>query len=348
VHNPAGERLVVDLNGGEPLLRIDLLPNLVDCIRDLELQTKTPIKINITTNGTLLTPALLEFMKVEDIGLSISLDGPHKVHDRCRRFSEGFGSYATVLENTVAALECLTEVQVNAVYTPQTTAALPETVAFFTELNITDIQLLPNLKTSWEGFETARLAEVYLQIARHYIDCFARGKSIALNLLDRKFSLMLNKAHTQFDLCPHGSSAWTVHPRGTIYPCACLAGDDQARAYFIGDVHQGLVAAPAPPWSDSIPLVSRSWPRCGIQRYCTYRCANAARLREGQADSIGQMGCASEKAAMEAALTTLNTLFAADNELFLDRLDHFLPSPNAMLAVLGDRNEPSVMAQASA
>ena len=69
---------VILFSGGEPLLR----PGLFDLIGHAQDQV---IRAVLSTNGTLITPALAEEMS--DLGLSyvgVSIDGPEEVHDRFR------------------------------------------------------------------------------------------------------------------------------------------------------------------------------------------------------------------------------------------------------------------------
>jgi radical SAM protein with 4Fe4S-binding SPASM domain len=69
---------VILFSGGEPLLR----PDLLQLIRHAQSQG---IRAVISTNGTLITPALTREMK--ELGLSyvgVSIDGPEHVHDKFR------------------------------------------------------------------------------------------------------------------------------------------------------------------------------------------------------------------------------------------------------------------------
>ncbi len=51
----------------------------------------------IQTNGTRLTPEWLRFLRANQFGVGISLDGPPEVHDRYRRYASGRPSFADVL-----------------------------------------------------------------------------------------------------------------------------------------------------------------------------------------------------------------------------------------------------------
>jgi len=86
--------------GGEPLLRGDLIKQIVDYSKALE----RPgcgywIDYAVTTNLTHLPDDLAAFLIESDVGLQVSLDGPQQVHDLCRVDAGGNGSFSTIVRN---------------------------------------------------------------------------------------------------------------------------------------------------------------------------------------------------------------------------------------------------------
>ena len=80
-------------SGGEPLIR----PDILDLIRYATQQGRRAV---LSTNGTLITPAVAE--KLKDIGLSyvgISLDGLQETHDAFRGFSGTFARVMAAIKN---------------------------------------------------------------------------------------------------------------------------------------------------------------------------------------------------------------------------------------------------------
>jgi uncharacterized protein len=60
----------------------------------------------ITTNATLLTPAIAKFLLDEGFGVLVSIDGPQDIHDAFRKDLHGIGSF----ERTLSGLRTLYEV----------------------------------------------------------------------------------------------------------------------------------------------------------------------------------------------------------------------------------------------
>jgi Fe-coproporphyrin III synthase len=84
---------VILFSGGEPLIRPDILHLITYA-------TQQGRRAVLSTNGTLITPALAE--KLKDIGLSyvgISLDGLQETHDAFRGFSGTFARVMAAIKN---------------------------------------------------------------------------------------------------------------------------------------------------------------------------------------------------------------------------------------------------------
>lgn len=86
--------------GGEPLLNLKLIKEIVAYIEELKKETDIQIAMNMTTNGTLLTEEIADYCLEKKIGIKISIDGPKEINDRCRGYKDGAGSYQDVLKNT--------------------------------------------------------------------------------------------------------------------------------------------------------------------------------------------------------------------------------------------------------
>ncbi len=82
--------------GGEPLLEFSLLKEVVAFCEE-ELKGKD-VHYTITSNTTLLSDEIIEFLSAHKFDLMISLDGPKKIHDRSRVFKGGNGTFDTVIE----------------------------------------------------------------------------------------------------------------------------------------------------------------------------------------------------------------------------------------------------------
>jgi|AGTN01.3.fsa_nt_gi Arylsulfatase regulator (Fe-S oxidoreductase) len=59
----------------------------------------TKVEFHITTNGTLISDAIANFMDRHRFTVFFSIDGDQERHDQCRPYTDGRGSFADVAAN---------------------------------------------------------------------------------------------------------------------------------------------------------------------------------------------------------------------------------------------------------
>jgi uncharacterized protein len=91
--------------GGEPLTNVPLIREVVAYAEDAVARVGRRIDFSLTTNATLLTPALIEFFDAHRFGISVSMDGPRALHDRHRKTVGGRGTYEVVARKVGLLLE---------------------------------------------------------------------------------------------------------------------------------------------------------------------------------------------------------------------------------------------------
>jgi uncharacterized protein len=85
--------------GGETLLNFPVLKSTVAYARRRAAEAGKTIDFSLTTNATLLKPDIIEFLAENEIGVTVSMDGPRELQNRFRVFHNGSGSYDTVAPN---------------------------------------------------------------------------------------------------------------------------------------------------------------------------------------------------------------------------------------------------------
>ena len=100
----AGRRAIhITFFGGETLMNFPLLKQVVDYAIGAGGANRPLIDFSLTTNATLLTPAIIEYLSENRIGVTVSIDGAKESHDKFRVFANGRGSY-DIIEPRVRAL----------------------------------------------------------------------------------------------------------------------------------------------------------------------------------------------------------------------------------------------------
>ncbi len=312
--------------GGEPLLRFDLICDIIGYIRRkfADIDTKGNLRISITTNGTLLDQAMLDFFRSEQIDLCISIDGGEAVHNLNRCYKNGKGSFGQVTTNLKKAIAQLDYLQVNAVYAPDTIDALPQTVSYLAGLDIPVIHLNPDICCQWNEEACQKLPAIYMRLAEDYIESFRKGNEIALNLIDSKLVIFLKKGYAAEDKCSMGEAEWGFAPSGNIYPCERLIGEDNQKNLCMGNIHTGFDPARRCTILKQKGNANQECFHCELKDYCMNWCGCTNYYMTGKANLVGAMLCKSERAAINAARYVFTTLTDETNELFIDHLMQYL------------------------
>jgi len=90
--------------GGETLLNFPVLKKTVAYARRRAAEEGKRIEFSLTTNATLLEPEIIDWLADNQIGVTVSIDGPKPVQDGLRVFHNGKGSYDVVLPKIKALL----------------------------------------------------------------------------------------------------------------------------------------------------------------------------------------------------------------------------------------------------
>lgn len=79
-HNTNKDAGVISFYGGEPLLEMELIKKIV--VYSEKLYEGKELRFNMTSNATLLTDEIADFLYEHNFNLTISLDGPEEVHNQ--------------------------------------------------------------------------------------------------------------------------------------------------------------------------------------------------------------------------------------------------------------------------
>ncbi len=82
--------------GGETLLNFPVVQSTIEYGRQRAADCGKTIDFSLTTNATLLRPEIIEFLAENQVGVTISIDGPKETQDQFRVFKSGVGSYDIV------------------------------------------------------------------------------------------------------------------------------------------------------------------------------------------------------------------------------------------------------------
>jgi uncharacterized protein len=297
---PLDEKIDIGFFGGEPLLEFELVKNITGMIQTHERYDPDQVTISVTTNGTILSEHIMEFIAEKNLVLCISCDGPPAVQDRFRRFPDGRKSSPMVENNIKQALSRFPMVPVNSVYGPDTLESLPDIVDYLASLGVRSIYLNPDISAHWTEKETDALPRIYNVIGEKYLDYYMRGTPKYISIIDGKITVILRGGYKPLERCRMGKGEFAFAPSGNVYPCERFIGSDDGRTHCLGNINDGLTGTKqCQPISAT--ALNRECQTCGLRDYCMNWCGCTNYFGTGEYAMVSPFICASEKAAIKVA-----------------------------------------------
>ncbi|WP_394835746.1 radical SAM protein [Pendulispora rubella] len=308
-----GEPVTVSFFGGEPLLEWDLLVHCARRARQLGAEHDIAVRLQMTTNGVLLTKEKLAQLCELGVHMTLSIDGIRAAHEAGRPRMGGGSSFDAVVQAAHRIVESGQALQVAAVVTPENVEHLANSVRFFANLGARRIYLNP----AWEReFSEAHLAvwqRELEQVAALWKEARGTGRDLAIMTFDRKVLAAANGGLSRLEQCSMGSRNVAVAPSGNLYPCERLVADDRNPRFVIGTLDGGLDATTSIPRGPADPECAA----CPERFRCSSTCACANLAETNAADLPGPTQCWYERITAELADEASRALVEEQNESFL-------------------------------
>lgn len=238
-----GRRAVhVTFFGGETLMNFPLLKWVVGYAQEVAAARQQAVDFSLTTNGTLLTPEIIEFLADNEIGVTVSMDGPKEMHDQLRVYSNGKGSY-DVLAPKVKALLARHRSRPIAARVTLTDRVTDVKRIFqhlreefgFAEVGFAPVTAAPDRLYTIGGNNMDHILAQFRELAQEYLKAALAGRAHGFsNVSDTLAELHagINKSHP----CGAGLGLVGVGPSGDIAPCHRFVDSD---AHALGNVMTG-------------------------------------------------------------------------------------------------------------
>lgn len=219
--------------GGEPMLNFPSVKHATEYAEKKAIQFGKSLDLSMTTNGTLLNPAVVQYFSDHRIKVLLSTDGIGPRHDRFRVDKKGNGTFEQVMNGLKILKDKQAWVGIKMTIMPENIPYLIDDVKAFYDMGINQFLISAATGISWSEENMKSFAK---QWARLYI-WYKSRKSEALRI--REFDEM--SGEMGFFGCHAGKTNLTVTPDGSLSPCSkVLALNSGKLIYKLGDVKYGL------------------------------------------------------------------------------------------------------------
>ncbi|HEX8217030.1 MAG TPA: radical SAM protein, partial [Allosphingosinicella sp.] len=282
--------------GGEPLLNFKAIKTIVEAAEAKAEETGTETDYHITTNGTLLTPEIADFMEVHRFTVYYSIDSDAETHDELRKYLNGKGSFDDVARN----LQLLRErpgVHLIGSSVVREANSLGEAIEKLAETGAKQckaerVRLKDDDPLALVGDAFAGYLDDIRDLADHYIEYLDTArKPLDYRLTSKILQLLTHKRRDFF--CPAGERMFGVSSNGELYPCALHVGRPQS---VLGSIDQGPDPEKVKAFRDKFSADGQEVCRsCWNRTLCGGGCS-------AMVDRFGHEKCDSLRAESEAAM----------------------------------------------
>jgi sulfatase maturation enzyme AslB (radical SAM superfamily) len=201
----------IQFYGGEPLLAWDLIQQTVNTLDRLNRGDSKKLTYSITTNGSLLTPEVLNFLKVHSFHVLLSFDV----------FAQEEGRKRGTQRPTARLLESLLRtaglaVRTNSVFTPLTVGHLERSLRFLCEAGVPDVQFQSSLHQPWDRSSRQAYRKELTKVRAFLVKHFNRTGTVPVQKFRRT-------ARSGLFSCAAGLSRLALAPDGKLWGCYLLA-----------------------------------------------------------------------------------------------------------------------------
>lgn len=303
--------------GGEPLLEFPLLQRALAYAREMAAPQATKVRPQVTTNGTMLTDEVADYLASENFYVGVSVDGCREAHDATRKLCDGRSSFDAVVAGLDRALAHRLRMEVIAVVDPANVRWLAKSVAFLADRGVPRIAVNPNFQADWTGEARAEFERQVDLVADDYVRRHRDGRPSWINFIDGKIITRLKRGFSCRDRCGFGTREIAVAPSGNLYPCERLVGEDTDEAVRMGNVFDGIDLEKQERYRREVGNTDPECATCAVRERCMNWCGCTNYSLTGAIHRTGDVVCWHERTAIRVADRAGSELYAEKQPTFL-------------------------------
>jgi uncharacterized protein len=242
--------IILDFIGGEPLLEVDLIDYFMEYFVHeafrLNHRWALHYSMSMSSNGSLYETPKVQELKRKFRGrcnIAITIDGAKELHDSCRIYKDGRGTYDDVYRNVQLHLK-------NGGHPSTKVTVAPENLEYLSESTFHLFNMgykWLNCNVVFENVWNAQLAtRLYYQL-KNIADIMIEKKMYRnhhITMFDETMGVPLDESENS-NWCGGDGKMLAIGPDGQCYPCMrymdyCFSVKDR-KPFIIGNVEDGIV-----------------------------------------------------------------------------------------------------------
>ncbi|QOT82044.1 quinohemoprotein amine dehydrogenase maturation protein [Cupriavidus basilensis] len=283
--SPDEPRYTVVFFGGEPLSNRKLIEYMVDHCEARFAAAGKVVDFVMTTNATLLTEEIVDYLNAHRFGLSVSMDGPKSIHDRNRLTVGGSGTYDVVRRKVAMLLDRYTSRPVGARVTLTRGTSDVEAIwdHLFNEIGFAEVGFAPVTSGDIDTFNLTaeELQGVFASmkaLGRRYLAAALEHRNIGFSNLHQLIT-DIHEGHKKALPCGAGLKMLAVDHKGDLNLCHRFTGSSLPT---FGNVHTGVDEPGLTDFlSQRLDRSGTGCETCRIRNLCSGGCYHESYARYG-------------------------------------------------------------------
>lgn len=299
------KQVEIDFFGGEPLLNMDVVKELVEYGRVKSEEAGKKLKFTITSNCVLLTEDVQQYLNDNDISCVLSIDGRKEINDKMRPFAGGAGSYDVIKDKIVDFTKGRQgkEFFVRGTFTRHNLDFTKDAEHLVNE-GINVLSLEPVVSSEDLDYAIIKehipeLKEEYEKLTRFYLDRYEKGEGFDFF----HFNVDLSQGPClpkRLSACGAGHEYLAVSPSGDLYPCHQFVEREE---FKVGHVSTGMTNTEIGKEFQNAHVLNKEECRsCWARFYCGGGCHNNNLEFRGSLLKPYQVTCELQKKRTECAI----------------------------------------------
>lgn len=283
--SPDRDRYNLVFFGGEPLTNLALIKQVIDYAEQRFAEHGKPVDFSMTTNGTLLNAAVIDYLDQHRVGIAVSIDGPKAYHDRNRITVGGKGTYETVEKKVALLLSRYRSRPVGARVTLTTGITDIETIwdHLFNTLGFAEVGFAPVTSGDMSDYnlseqELITIFDNMKKLGRRYLAAALENRNIGFSNLHQ----LLTDVHegTKKALpCGAGVGMVAIDHEGDVNLCHRFTGSDLQR---FGNIEVGVDKSALSEFiNERLEKSEKGCSTCRIRNLCAGGCYHESYARYG-------------------------------------------------------------------
>ena len=300
------KNIEIDLFGGEPTMMMDTIKEIIAYARENEAKWNKRIRFTMTTNATLLTDEMMDYMDKELENIILSIDGRKEVNDKVRIRFDGKGSYDQILPNIkkmVAKRDKNKAHTVRGTFTRENLDFYEDVKMMvdegFREISIEPVVLEDGHPLALRKEDLPKIFESYDKLYDELVQKKAEGKEFNFY----HFKVDLNGGpcvYKRISGCGAGFEYVAITPQGEVYPCHQFVGKEE---YKLGSIYDDSYNADLGMSFKKAHIYNKPKCRnCWARFYCSGGCQANNVAFNNDINNPYDIGCQMQKKRIECAI----------------------------------------------